>query len=269
MFFISYFSFSTTNYIYRERMKDFIKEIRDGTNKEKIIITQNGNELYFKNGKVDNNFFNVTNGTTQESLYYGDVLRFNVPTSKGLKNELLELTVPIRKKGKPVFIINYGKGKKKREFLKKEDLKTKFVSELLPSFNADKLYETIEDYNDEDIYSLNEVKNFLCLLNPEKFSSIDGYYQTLKNTNYDLLLIEVSYNNVFFTKEQIEELKIKHNGGKRLVIAYLSIGEAEDYRFYWNKKKPNWIVKENENWEGKYWSPEWKSIIKKYQKKIR
>lgn len=42
--------------------------------------------------------------------------------------------------------------------------------------------------------------------------------------------------------------------------------EAEDYRFYWNKKKPNWIVKENENWEGKYWSPEWKSIIKKYQK---
>ncbi|WP_339014121.1 endo alpha-1,4 polygalactosaminidase [Fusobacterium animalis] len=276
LFFISYFSFSTTNYIYRERMKDFIKEIRDGTNKEKIIITQNGNELYFKNGKVDNNFFNVTNGTTQESLYYGDVLRFNVPTSKGLKNELLELTVPIRKKGKPVFIINYGKGKKKREFLKKEDLKTKFVSELLPSFNADKLYETIEDYNDEDVYSLNEVKNFLCLLNPEKFSSIDGYYQTLKNTNYDLLLIEVSYNNVFFTKEQIEELKIKHNGGKRLVIAYLSIGEAENYRFYWkkkwNKKKPNWIVKENENWEGncivKYWSPEWKSIIKEYQKKL-
>lgn len=51
-----------------------------------------------------------------------------------------------------------------------------------------------------------------------------------------------------------------------MVIGYLSIGEAEDYRFYWNKKKPNWIVKENENWEGKYWSPEWKSIIKEYQK---
>ena len=34
-----------------------------------------------------------------------------------------------------------------------------------------------------------------------------------------------------------------------MVIAYLSIGEAEDYRFYWNKKKPNWIVKKNKNWE--------------------
>jgi len=276
LFFISFFSFSKTNYIYRERMKDFIKEIRDSTNKEKIIITQNGNELYFKNGKIDSKFFAITNGTTQESLYYGDVLRFNVPTAKGLKNELLELTVPIRKNGKPIFVINYGKGQKKIDFLKKEDLKTKFVSELLPSLNVDKLYETIEDYNDEDIYSLNEVKNFLCLLNPGNFSNIDEYYQALKNTNYDLLLIEVSYNNIFFTEEQIEELKIKNNGGKRLVIAYLSIGEAEDYRFYWNKKwnkkKPNWIVKENENWEGnyivKYWSPEWKNIIKEYQKKL-
>ena len=257
-------------------MKDFIKEIKDNTSEEKIIITQNGNGLYFKNGKIDNNFFPLTDGTTQESLYYGDIFKFNVPTAKGLKNELLELVVPIRKKGKPVFTINYGKGEKKRDFLKKEDLKTKFVSELLPSFNADKLYQTIEDYNDEDIDSLSEVKNFLCLLNPENFSNIDEYYQALKNTNYDLLLIEVSHNNIFFTKEQIEELKIKHNGGKRIVIAYLSIGEAENYRVYWkkkwNKKKPNWIVKENESWEGnyivKYWSPEWKNIIKEYKKKL-
>ena len=160
-FSIAYFSFSATNNVYKERMRDFIKELRNNTNKEKIIITQNGNELYFKNGKIDNKFFALTDGTTQESLYYGDILRFNVPTAKGLKNELLELTIPIRKKGKPVFIINYGKGQKKREFLKKEALKTRFVSELLPSFNADKLYETIEDYNDEDINSLSEVKNFL------------------------------------------------------------------------------------------------------------
>ena len=270
------FSFSATNNVYKERMRDFIKELRNNTNKEKIIITQNGNELYFKNGKIDKKFFNITNATTQESVYYGDVLRFNVPTSKGLKNELLELTIPIRKKGKPVFVINYGKGQKKREFLKKETLKTKFVNELLPSFNADKLYETIEEYNDEDINSLSEAKNFLCLLNPENFSNIDEYYEALRNTNYDLLLIEVSYNNIFFTKEQIEELKIKDNGGKRIVIAYLSIGEAEDYRYYWkkkwNKKKPNWIVKENENWEGnyivKYWTPEWKNIVKEYQKKL-
>ena len=49
--------------------------------------------------------------------------------------------------------------------------------------------------------------------------------------------------NVDKLYKTIEELKIKNNGGKRLVITYLSIGEAEDYRFYWNKKNLNWIVK--------------------------
>lgn len=257
-------------------MRDFVKEIRNNTSSSKIIISQNGNELYFKNDKIDEDFFEITDGTTQESLYYGDTLKFNVATSKEANNELLKLLLPIRKKGKLIFVINYGKGEKKRNFLKQESLKTNLLNELLPSFALNDFYKPINDYNTNDIHNLNEVKNYLCLLNPEKFSSMDEYYQALKNTNYDLLLIEVSYDNIFFNREQIEGLKVKKNGGKRIVIAYLSIGEAEDYRFYWkkewNKNKPDWIVSENENWSGnyivKYWKPEWKEIIKEYQKKL-
>ena len=257
-------------------MRDFVKEIRNNTSSDKIIISQNGNELYFKDNKIDEDFFKITDGTTQESLYYGDTLKFNVATSKEANNELLKLLLPIRKKGKLIFVINYGKGEKKRKFLKQESLKTNLLNELLPSFALNDFYKPINDYNTNDIHNLNEVKNYLCLLNPEKFSSMDEYYQALKNTNYDLLLIEVSYDNIFFNREQIEGLKVKKNGGKRIVIAYLSIGEAEDYRFYWKKEwdknKPDWIVSENENWSGnyivKYWKPEWKEIIKEYQKKL-
>ena len=37
-----------------------------------------------------------------------------------------------------------------------------------------------------------------------------------------------------------------------MVITYLSIGEAEDYRFYWNKKKlSNIEQKVGETWQGK------------------
>ena len=35
LFSINYFSFSAVNNIYKERMKDFIKELRNNTNKEK------------------------------------------------------------------------------------------------------------------------------------------------------------------------------------------------------------------------------------------
>ena len=59
-------------------------------------------------------------------------------------------------------------------------------------------------------------------------------------------------------------------------IAYISIGEAEDYRFYWNDSwydnPPEWLGKENPEWPGcyavKYWYSEWKRIVFKYVEKI-
>jgi len=72
-----------------------------------------------------------------------------------------------------------------------------------------------------------------------------------------------------FTSSEIQQVRSKKNGGSRLVIAYLSIGEAEDYRYYWqsdwDNKKPSWIDKENPNWEGnfkvRYWNEDWQNII--------
>jgi hypothetical protein len=265
-----------TNEIYKDRMKNFIREIRNDAGKSKYIITQNGNELYFRDGKLDKNFFSVTDGTTQESLYYGDVLKYNATTKKESKDYMLSLLHPVRKEGKPVFVINYAKGNEKKEFLTKEDIKTGFVSELLPEFEARAIYSPIQGFNSENITNLRQVKNYLLLLNPEKFTDINQYFEYLKNTDFDLLLIEPSHNGVFFTKNQVEQLKIKKNGGKRIVISYLSIGEAEDYRAYWkkewSKKWPKWIVKENPDWKGnyivKYWNSEWKSVIQEYREKL-
>ncbi|MHA1249170.1 MAG: endo alpha-1,4 polygalactosaminidase [Candidatus Helarchaeota archaeon] len=67
----------------------------------------------------------------------------------------------------------------------------------------------------------------------------------------------------------INQLKLKPSGSKRLVLAYLSIGEAEDYRYYWksewNTNPPDWLCNENPNWLGnykvKYWYAEWQNII--------
>lgn len=221
-----------TNEIYKDRMKNFIREIRNDAGKNKYIITQNGNELYFRDGKLDGNFFSVTDGTTQESLYYGDVLKYNAVTKKESKDYMLSLLNPVRKEGKPVFVINYAKGNEKKDFLLKEDAKTGFVSELLPEFEARAIYNPIQGFNSENITNLKQVKNYLLLLNPEKFSDINQYFEYLKNTDFDLLLIEPSHNGVFLTKSQVEQLKTKKNGGKRIVISYLSIGEAEDYRGY-------------------------------------
>lgn len=55
----------------------------------------------------------------------------------------------------------------------------------------------------------------------------------------------------------------------RKVIAYLSIGEAEDYRDYWQRSwktnPPAFLLAENPDWKGnyrvKYWQADWQRII--------
>ncbi len=87
---------------------------------------------------------------------------------------------------------------------------------------------------------------------------------------FDLLVIDYSRDGSQekrWTKEDLSALKRALPG--RLVLAYLSIGEAESYRFYWEKswgrKPPRWLDRENPDWKGnykvKYWDPEWQGIL--------
>ena len=39
--------------IYRNRMRELILEIKKNTSRDRLLITQNGNELYFYNGKLN------------------------------------------------------------------------------------------------------------------------------------------------------------------------------------------------------------------------
>ena len=49
----------------------------------------------------------------------------------------------------------------------------------------------------------------------------------------DMVVIDYSGENGAFTKAQVERMKRKPDGSRRVVIAYMSIGEAETYRWYW------------------------------------
>lgn len=68
---------------------------------------------------------------------------------------------------------------------------------------------------------------------------------------------------------EVEQLKSKPDGTRRVVLAYVSIGEAESYRSYWQKgwkrDKPAWLLGENPEWEENYavcfWEPEWQQLF--------
>ena len=65
------------------------------------------------------------------------------------------------------------------------------------------------------------------------------WLEALRNSDYDVIYIDSFYNHRAFpenqtplTKEEIDSLKVKPDGGRRQVIAYLSIGSAEQNRWY-------------------------------------
>ena len=68
---------------------------------------------------------------------------------------------------------------------------------------------------------------------------------------------------------EVQRFKNRPDGSKRIVLAYLSIGEAENYRYYWwshwRMRPPRWLADENAEWKGnfrvRFWDPGWRNII--------
>lgn len=87
----------------------------------------------------------------------------------------------------------------------------------------------------------------------------------------DLLVTDYSKDGAIeLTGREVADLGAKPGQRRRIVLSYLSIGEAEDYRYYWQadwkKNRPTWLLTRNEDgWSGnynvQYWSPEWQKIL--------
>lgn len=107
--------------------------------------------------------------------------------------------------------------------------------------------------------------------------------QKLASSHYDFLIIdqtrslrgEENYNS----KADVLLLKNSPNssGGRKIVLCYMDVGEAESYRWYWQEGwrigNPDWIVAEDpdgwdENYPVKFWKDEWKDIMKRYVDRI-
>ncbi len=116
-------------------------------------------------------------------------------------------------------------------------------------------------------WSLNDVRNWGYQLQDFEFD------QALASP-FDLLVIDPTIDgndDSALSAQQISALQQKTDGSRRIVLAYLSIGEAESYRGYWHsswskaKSKPDWLLGENPDWDEnfsvKFWHQDWQNII--------
>ncbi len=264
------------NIDYRQAMREWVIKIGDiarKTDSDFILIPQNGTQLFTLSGNADgvpaDDFLTTIDGIGVEGISYGNE-RYNKAKNDAQKQELVGLLNVGAQYGINVLTIDYcdaqDKMEKSIEFAKKNN----YVSFIAPDMQLNFFSNSMLDTNDDDILSLDDAKNWLYLINPERYSSKINFVEELSKTDYDVLVIDAFFDkDEMLTKEDVEKLQVKNNGARRLVIAYLSIGEAEDYRFYWkeeyDKNPPDWIVGENPRWEGnypvKYWTIKWQDII--------
>jgi cysteinyl-tRNA synthetase len=129
---------------------------------------------------------------------------------------------------------------------------------------------------------------------PSPLSAVNDFLYQLQNLNlddigasaYDLVIMDYAAegdDETAFGAAQIAALQ--HSpGGDKIVLAYMSIGEAEDYRFYWDAAwdadgdgqpdpgAPPWLDVENPDWEGnykvRYWNPGWQTIVFSYTDRL-
>lgn len=99
---------------------------------------------------------------------------------------------------------------------------------------------------------------------------------TIGRSNADLAVVDRAGNDGEFAPAAVKTMRTKPDGSQRIVLAYWSIGEAEDYRAYWRrewkKNPPPWLGPQNPDWPGNYgvrfWMPGWHDILMPDLRKI-
>ena len=129
----------------------------------------------------------------------------------------------------------------------------------------------------EGILSAQKARNINFLIDDEKFSTPYQMIDDIRNSNYDIIVIHpVFHQKKPFTKEEVDMMKFKKNGARRLILAQYNVSEISELDYLWHKNwyknRPTWIVDASFTTPNaylvKYWTPEWHKLSALYFRSI-
>ena len=240
-----------------------------------IIIPQNGPELAFNEtdpsqNNLRNSYISAIDGIGIEELFYNEDGIYDPDAERLAMLEILKTKLKIMVSDYVSNQTEYDDSITRNEskgFIAFPRSFDNYNYELIPPLEALRI-------NNLDVNTLAKAKNYLYLISTPLNSSGNAMTRNemldaICATDYDVVLIDLFYEGVVFLKTEIDRLKTKQNGAKRLVISYLNIGSAETFRYYWkpewNSARPSWMKKAYEGYADEYWveywNPEWQDII--------
>lgn len=254
-------------------ISNYAKDIKPGF----IIIPQNGTELAFKDldpdASINTTYLDAVDGFAVEELFYN-----GNSTTDEYKLGMLQQLVNHKK----VMVADYLSNDNNFEDAVQKSKHEGFICFPRTSDNYDYriIPDSIIDENTNNINSLQDAQNFLYLISTENFSTKEQMLSAIATTNFDVVLIDLFWDDQPLSTNDLGQIKNKANGGKRLLISYINVGAAEKYRYYWQDgwklHKPKWLKKKYDGYDDEiwvqYWCEDWQDIIygnnDPYMKKI-
>ena len=274
------------NIDYMEQMRLFVQNVSAFAhqhNKDFMVVVQNGLELLTKNqfSNVENPqparaYMRAIDGVLLEGLYFGATAFGKEPVRDEIKaqKELLTLAEIAKKGGLKVLVMDYAK---KRSSVSKSFWRS--AREGFVSFVADARGLELNhlppyakwpfNENSDSILSIQNVENYVVVRDSSPFGLQEQFVREIRETNFDMVVVDVFHGPAPLTKENVRALKYKKLGAKRLVLAYLDIGRAASYRHYWQDDwgvgNPPYITARYpgnpDKYFVEYWWPQWQRII--------
>ncbi|MFT3796681.1 endo alpha-1,4 polygalactosaminidase [Flavobacterium sp.] len=250
------------------KMQEFVISISKytrGIKPDFIIVPQNGAELAFNklnpDAGMNTAYMNAVDGFGIEELFFNEKSKVD-----SYRLKMLQKLQPQKK----ILVSEFITKSEVTEDIVAKNKKAGFLCFPRTEKNEDyKDIPAITDENANDITRLSDAKNYLYLINSSNYKQRFYYLKDIAKTNFDVIIIDLFFHTKPFTPEEIKQLQTKANGGKRLVLAYVSIGSAENFRYYWDGNwilgDPVWLKKKyagyNDEFYVEYWNPEWQKIM--------
>lgn len=257
---------------YQEEMRKFIGEISQfakGKRSGFQVVVQNAVHLLNNNGNTAK-YLAAIDGVSQPALFFG-FFALNKQTPPSVTNTWKPLLNTAKTAKKQIFVTDFSSDPKKIQKSYDQNNQAGFISFVadkrqvsdIPKFPA-----KLNGLNTNNIVNVKDAKNFLYLVNPS-YKSKAEFIRALQATSYDLLVIDNRFGGETISTSDVNSLKSKHGGGRRLVFCYVPIGEADTTRKYWkygwHEGFPSFIgrdyPKQSSNHKVKFWDPRWKSIV--------
>ncbi|MGL4596752.1 MAG: endo alpha-1,4 polygalactosaminidase [Bacteroidia bacterium] len=264
---------------YRSEMRQFIREISERgrlTRPGFMVIPQNGQDLLTTDGTpqgtLETSFRLAIDGFGREELFYGYDNNDDLPAAEIEQTHWLGMCDFAVSQGLQVLTTDYVYTRSKVDDAYVQNAARGFLAFAADHRELDNIpaYPALPpNVNNDTIVTLADARNFLYVISPSAWETKEAFIQAMASSTHDILIIDLFYDEEMLTAADLQRIKQKPNGGTRLVICYMSIGQGESYRWYWSEpmqvNPPSWFVAEDPYWTDnfyvKYWDSQWKQII--------